>query len=130
MTSLVTRHSLGSKLLQLNCWVLGEDPNRIFPVMIERTASVGALKDAIKDEKRPAFDHIPADALVLWKVSVLARREDLEEDVKKLNLDNKHSLWPVVKLSLLFSDQPVDDHLHIVVKAPTGEPTETFRLDV
>ncbi len=109
-----------SSTIQLNCWVLGKDPNRVFTVEIERTASVGALNDAIKDKMRPAFDHIPADALILWKVSVPVD-DDFEENLAKLNLDSKHSLWPVVKLSSLFADQPVDDHLNIVVKAPAGE---------
>jgi hypothetical protein len=39
----------------------------LFPVEIDREKSVGALKKAIKEEKRPIFDHIPADHLDLWK---------------------------------------------------------------
>lgn len=41
-----------STLLQLNCWVLGDDPNRIFPVEIAGTKTVGSLKKAIKDENQ------------------------------------------------------------------------------
>jgi hypothetical protein len=51
--------------------VLGEDINRIFPVMIEATKSVAILKDEIKKKKKPEFDHVPADSLILWKVSSL-----------------------------------------------------------
>jgi hypothetical protein len=59
--------------LQLNCWVLGggDDPDRIFPVKIAKNETVGTLKKAIKDEKKPAFDHLTADSLSLWKVSYL-----------------------------------------------------------
>ena len=57
--------------LNLNCLVFGDDGNHIFLVKIAKSEIVCALREAIKSKKRPAFDHIPADALVLWKVSVL-----------------------------------------------------------
>jgi len=56
---------------KLNCLVLGDDPNHIFPVNIAQTQTVGDLKKVIKDEKKPQFDHIPADGLKLWNVSDL-----------------------------------------------------------
>jgi hypothetical protein len=52
----------------LNCLVLGDDPNHVFPVEIAPTRTVGGLKKAIKGEKKHTFEHIDADALVLWKV--------------------------------------------------------------
>ena len=42
----------------------------MFPVDIAKEKSVGTLKDTIKDKKKPDFDHIPADKLTLWKVSL------------------------------------------------------------
>jgi len=36
----------------------------IFPIELAAAMTVGALKDVIKDKKRPAFDHIPADTSV------------------------------------------------------------------
>ena len=57
-----------SQPLELNCWVLGDDPTRIFTVEILETKYVSALKKAIKDEKSNAFQHIDADSLKLWKV--------------------------------------------------------------
>ena len=58
-----------SDTLNLYCWVLGDDSQHIFAVKIAGTETVIALKDAIKEKMRPAFDHIPANTLVLWKVS-------------------------------------------------------------
>lgn len=55
--------------LNLMGWVLGDDPQRIFPVKIANSETVGALKKAIKDEKKPEFDDYVTDLLVLWKVS-------------------------------------------------------------
>ncbi len=57
------------QLITLNCWVLSDHPDRVFPVKIAPEESVGALRKAIKEEKRPVFDDIPADRLDLWKVS-------------------------------------------------------------
>src|ERR1700720_5055208 len=57
------------RMLNLNCWVHGDEPQNVFPVKIARDETVGALKKAIKEEKKPLFDHIPADSLELWKVS-------------------------------------------------------------
>lgn len=57
-----------SDMLNLNCWLLGDDPQRVFPVEIAKTKTVGGLKKAIKDEKKHAFDGIDADLVDLWKV--------------------------------------------------------------
>ncbi len=59
-------------LLLLNCWVLGEDSdsNRIFPVEVDRNKNVGDLKEAIKEKMKPAFDHITANSLDVWNVSI------------------------------------------------------------
>jgi hypothetical protein len=73
----------------------------------------GALKDAIKEKKKHAFQGVDADALVLWNVSIPAD-ESLEEKLEKLNLADKHPLRPLVELSSLFADQPVGGHLNIV----------------
>jgi hypothetical protein len=58
------------QLITLNCWVLSDDPARVFSVTIALGESVSGLKKAIKEEKRPDFDSIPADRLDLWKASV------------------------------------------------------------
>ena len=58
-------------VIELNCWVFGGDSSPVFLVKIAATESVGTLKEAIKDKKKPAFDHLTADSLDLWKVSDL-----------------------------------------------------------
>jgi Crinkler effector protein N-terminal domain len=73
------------QLLELNHLVLGEDHSHVFPVTILASKTVGALKKAIKNKKKPAFDHIPADALILWSVSIPAE-ETLGEILSKLEL--------------------------------------------
>jgi hypothetical protein len=102
--------------LALNCLVSGDDPDHIFTIEIANTKTVGALKKAIKEEKKPAFDDVAADALVLWKVS-LPVDESLKENL--INLSGEKLSLPLDKLSKVFSN--VDDtHLHIVVGRPSS----------
>ena len=106
--------------LNLNCLVLNNDTSHIFPIEIMESKTVGTLRKAIKDEKRPAFDHVPTDALLLWKVSIPVNR-NLTENLSKLLFVDEGSLLPVERLSKVFADQPEDEHLHIVVQVPPGE---------
>lgn len=55
-----------SDILNLNCWVLGNDPHGVFPLNVTKFETVGGLKKAIKEEiKSDAAAH----TLNLWKVS-------------------------------------------------------------
>jgi hypothetical protein len=98
--------------VNLNCWVLGDGAGQVFSVKIASTESVIALKKAIKDEKMVALQHIDADALTLWKVSIPVD-DGFEEKVKL-----QDELLPVKRLSRLFPNQPDDQDLHIVVQFP------------
>jgi hypothetical protein len=104
--------------LNLNCWVLGEDSTRIFPVEIDGAKNVGALKKAIKEEMKPTFDHITADSLDVWNVSIpIDEDANLEAQVKNLRLHEKKPLWALKGLLKIFSDLDKET-LHVVVKAP------------
>jgi hypothetical protein len=109
-----------SATLQLNCWVFGDDVSRVFPVKITNTESVGTLKKAIKEEKKPAFDHVTADSLALWKVSFPVNHS-LQQNLANLDLTDETSLSFVDDLFDLFSNVPPSKHLHIVVKPRVGK---------
>ncbi|KAG1851654.1 hypothetical protein F4604DRAFT_1592275 [Suillus subluteus] len=104
-------------MYKLNCIVLGNDPNCIFPVDIAQTQTVGDLRKVIKDEKKRQFDHVDADSLKLWKVD-LPVDETIEHKLSNLTFDTKKSLLPVAKLSKFFSEQPNEEYLHIVIQGP------------
>jgi Crinkler effector protein N-terminal domain len=106
--------------LQLNCWVFGDDITQVFPIKIVNTESVGTLKEAIKDKKQPVLDHVTADSLTLWKVSVPANRR-LQQALSSVPLTDETSLSAVDDLFEVFSDAPCHKHLHIVVKLRVGE---------
>jgi hypothetical protein len=57
-----------SDLLNLNCWVVGDNPQRVFFVEIAKTKMIKVLKKAIKNEMKPIFNDITADSLDLWEV--------------------------------------------------------------
>ncbi|KAF8337600.1 uncharacterized protein EI90DRAFT_2910618 [Cantharellus anzutake] len=108
-----------SLTLNLNCWGVGDDVNRVFPVENLNTKSIGALKKAIRGEKQVALQHVDADALTLWKVAIPF---DVFEE-KKVGLEDERVLLsPVKTLSSIFSDQPDDQNLHIVVQFPLPPP--------
>ena len=95
--------------LKLNCSVFGQDRSQIFQVTLERTQSIADLKQEIKEKKKPAFDHVPADNLVLWKASVGV--DSNKRNVESLTLLGEESLYSLVKeLGDVFS--PEREHLH------------------
>jgi len=55
-----------TNILALNCWILGDEPERIFTIEIPSSETVSVLEDAIKKD---GFCGIVADSLDLWKVS-------------------------------------------------------------
>jgi len=101
--------------------VLGEDSTRVFLVKINGDKNVGCLKKAIKEKMKPAFDHIDADSLDVWNVSILIDRDtNIEEQVKNLKVLQAKSLLPVEPLSDIFRNV-VEEYLHVIVRASTGE---------
>jgi hypothetical protein len=118
---------MSSTTTRLVFWVFGDDCGRTIGVDIALNKDVGDLKKAIKEEKKPALDHLPADALDLWKVSV-PFDDDFEEKVKALDLSTERPLSGRRKLDSLFSHKSArpDDCLDIVVKVPTGAPHKHF----
>jgi hypothetical protein len=108
--------------LKINCLVQGDNPRSAFTVGIANTENVSALKQAIRKGKEPAFDHVPADTLVLWKVSI-PTDSLVNQDPRIRDLDKDHSLLPTNRLSKVFSDALQEEHIHVVVRAPNhGEP--------
>ena len=131
-----------SHSLILNCWVLRDDPSKVFEVAIESSASVGALKTYIQ---HAVFATYPANSLRLWMVSCatlkiwriyrdnsifwkadinLTTDSDL---LKQIEVEGDNDIpkatqltEPWVPLSELFKDRAKAQHLHIIVQSPPG----------
>jgi hypothetical protein len=105
ITSVVTHPSpYSERLLVLGCLVLGDDPSRIFSIKIAATETVSALRKAIKDEKKPALDHVPADTLVLWKVSIPVDKS-FKANISKMDLIEEELLSSLDRLSKVFANE-------------------------
>ena len=81
------------------------------------------LKKAIKEEKPNNFHSIDADQLILWKVS-LPLDSSIDKVLKQLVLEDNvtkgiQKLLPVKKLSSYFTNEPAEEHLHIIVEPPS-----------
>jgi hypothetical protein len=104
------------RTLELNCLVQGDNLRNAFLVKICSHESVGTLKQAIRKEKEPAFDRVPADTFVLWKISIPVDGP-VKQDPRILDLDEDQSLMLTNRLSKLFSDALEEEHIYIVVHA-------------
>jgi hypothetical protein len=112
--------------LKLFCVVEAEKMawNNVFPIEIDSRKTVGDLKVAIKEMKRPKFDNIPAYNLTLFKVSIPVD-DNAAEDGLHVNLGPLKSLLPMQSLSELFP-YVEKNHLHIIVQVPiAGELIST-----
>jgi len=102
--------------LSLNCFLLGDDPDRIFTVEIPKNKNISILKKLIKEEKAPHLDHVAASDLDLWQVFFPI--DDLETELGNINLARYPKLsLPSKKLITFFTDA-ADDCLHVIAKAP------------
>ena len=108
-------------MLTLFCYVRGDDYSNAFVVDIDEDKTVAHLRKAIKEERRPQFDDVPADSLSLWKASVLINR-DIKESVEALDLVDGDSLYPYEILSDIFSSGLEKRCVHIIINRPlSGE---------
>ena len=107
-----------TQLLSLNCFVLGDDPKKMFTVEVEKTKNVSLLKKLIKEEKAPHLNHVSSSDLDLWSVSIPTDdNAEVERLIKHIN--NLEPLKPFLPLSFMFP-RVEKSHLHILVQAPTS----------
>ena len=104
--------------LSINCFLLGDDSSNVFRVKIPRTENVRILRDLIKEKQSRRLNHVEASELTVWKVSLPVDAISPEltvDDVQELQ-----ELHFVKKISLIFGEALVDEHVHILVQVRTG----------
>jgi hypothetical protein len=99
---------------------VGNDATQVIQVNIANNKSFSTLKKAIKGEKRPELNHLTADSLHLWKVS-LPVDHNLRECLTDLDLADDSELSSVDDLLNVFPDSPTHKHVHIVAKSLVSE---------
>jgi Crinkler effector protein N-terminal domain len=120
--------------IELNCLVHGATPatDRVFPVVINRSKTVGTLEKLVKKRGHPELADLAADKLTLWGVSIpldnnadntlrqLMLRNDETKDIQKLHLAKR--------LSGYFSDEPAKEHVHVIIQPPSGNKIAIYFL--
>ncbi|KAI5982877.1 hypothetical protein EDD15DRAFT_2377107 [Pisolithus albus] len=101
--------------LDLNCFILGDDPSKIFYVEILNTESVTALKTLIKKKLSPKLNHVAITDLTVWKVSLPA--DAITQELTAADVPVQ-PLCSVTRLSSIFNEAPVDEYVHILVQVP------------
>ena len=112
-------------MFALRCLLLGELPDQIFTIEIERNETIDMLKKAIKRRDTVLADVDDARTLVLLNVSLPLDYADL--DAQWRIIEHGNAMWPTLspsdmKLSSFFTqDEPQGHYLHILVKHPLCE---------
>jgi hypothetical protein len=92
-----------SDMLNLNCWLLGDDPRRVFSVKIAKSETVDDLKKAIKEDssRKNYFNDVDAADLDLWKVRDGASYTDVDDLILckvEINLKKDRKLLKTIKV--------------------------------
>jgi hypothetical protein len=104
--------------LSINCLLLGSDSSEVFTVEILKTKNVSILKRLIKEELSHRLSHVDASELTVWKVSLPA--DTITPELTVDDVEACEKLRSVKKISSIFGDALGDEHVQILVQAPTG----------
>jgi len=104
--------------------VRGEDLIHAFSVKINKDATVGELKNAIKAEKLNSFAKFDANTIKLQKVNIsttafkaLKNAEtDIETNLGGVMLEDVTS-----EIADEFGNLPAKRHIHVIVEPPQGK---------
>jgi Crinkler effector protein N-terminal domain len=107
--------------IALLCLVHGDSADHAFPVRIDKTLLIGDLKKEIKKEKAPEFDKFAADKLNLWKVDISYDDEDAVKQLVLKVTNTVKKMSPLSKISKYFGDEPMEEHIHVVIQCPPGK---------
>ena len=111
LTPLKVQTAAALDLLSLNCFLRGDDPDRMFTVKISKTENVSILKDLIKKEKARHLGHVAASDLDLWKA-------DFPINDLPTFLTDGPKLGPLALLLDVFPSQPDITFIHVIVYVP------------
>jgi Crinkler effector protein N-terminal domain len=115
---LIILPTMSEPTLSINCLLLGSDSSEVFTVKIPKTENVSILKRLIKEEQSHSLNHVDASKLTVWKVSL-----PVDTIAPELTVDGvkaSKQLRSVEKMSSIFGEDEVEEHVHILVQAPPG----------
>ncbi|KAF9222170.1 hypothetical protein BS17DRAFT_881294, partial [Gyrodon lividus] len=105
-----------SNVFNLSCWVRGTPVHTSFVIIVSKIETVNTLRQLIKESEQ--ID-VPASALRLHKPRDPVS-EPYDENLSSVILSELGKpLPPSRKLSALFAVPPPEEHIHIIVDAPS-----------
>ncbi|KAG0336079.1 hypothetical protein BG004_008207 [Podila humilis] len=112
--------------LTLFCLVDGEIIS--FPVAIESDKTIGELKDLIKVKKPVDFEHVDANNLTLWKVSIPVAPKNERKEIWLADVPSKEELDETDDIADVFTEAPPKKRIHIIVQRPA--PQGDLHVDI
>ncbi|KAG0302827.1 hypothetical protein BGZ98_007201 [Dissophora globulifera] len=103
---------------QWTLWCLLDGDSTTFPVEIESTKTIGALKKAIKDDNSVAFANVDAKMLTLWKVSVPVLPEKERKGISLAGVPSPEKLDETDDVCDVFKETLPKKTIHIIVQRP------------
>ena len=97
--------------ISVNCYLMGDDTERMFTVSVPTTGNVSILKDRIKEKKASRLKDIDASDLDLWKA-------DFPIDDFPTNLTDGPELRSGVLLSDAFPSKLDLRRIYVIVDYP------------
>ncbi|KAF8637770.1 hypothetical protein AX14_010268, partial [Amanita brunnescens Koide BX004] len=109
---------------ELNCLIEGE--SNVLQVIVAIHKKVGDLQEAIKSRAAHTFKNVDSYNVVLCKVDIDLNTHD-DHSLSRLVLESieKEKLQSWKSILHYWPDQPRNDDLHVIIKAPV--PFDTFR---
>ena len=102
-----------TQLLSLNCFILGDNPDRTFTVEVPKNKNVSILKKLIKEENPSSLGNIDVKNIDLWQVSF---------PIDALPSKNPPTVGPKLRSEKLLSDALPSDldtnRIHVVARVP------------
>ncbi|KAF9303922.1 hypothetical protein BG003_001849, partial [Podila horticola] len=114
--------------MKLFCLVDGESTSNAFPVEIDPLKTIADLKKLIKTEKPVDFEHVDANNLTLWHVSLPIVAANKHKPIVLTEIDSSTELDPTDDISDVFQSQPPKKTIHILVQRPIAGTVAGYSL--
>ena len=102
----------------LICLLHGQSSDRAFPVRITKSELVGDLRELIKTKTHPQLEPFGSHQLTLWGVCIPDQDNATLRHLVLANGTGIQKLTPSKRIGSIFSEEPAQEHIHIIVELP------------
>ncbi|RGB28580.1 hypothetical protein C1646_767659 [Rhizophagus diaphanus] len=121
LTSTASSTTVIGSSITLLCLVYGEPPSSYFKIKVGNNDDTDNLKELIKKKNEPDFDKFALRKLKLWVVDLPFNSANLgDSNVNIANVLQGQEFLSPNKISDIFTIQPNEANIHIIVELPTS----------